>query len=408
MEESTILCPHCQAQNPAQNSYCQACGKQIVALTANTVSVAPPVSDFTAQAAKPVVSNVQAAAPQVSAPPVISAPPYQSQTFSVQPPSSMPSAPAQPPPPFQTPPQAPVQSGFTPSYPPQSLPPQAPPPVQGLPPQGYPPQMPPPQGGYPPQNYPPQGAQALPPQGYPPQIPPQNYPPQGTPPQGYPAQGPQGMPPQQPMTYYAPPRPAPVLAVPSLENFGARSEDWAELIPAQAEKAAEVGEAFVEEFKGREIPGVTLEQMEFSAGPVKKAYQVIRSPYATVAVHVGPAGKDLSVRWSLHPRREPKWMMLGFLAGIACGISFLTALTSLGNFGYFFFGWIFGTFNWLMPVAILALIAGYVWKGSLWYFFMEAPGEMAEDEMTALTMAVHQSLVAALEKAGIETDGLML
>jgi hypothetical protein len=210
------------------------------------------------------------------------------------------------------------------------------------------------------------------------------------------------------VTYYAPPRPAPVPLAPSLENFGARSEDWAELIPGQAEKAVEVLDAFVEEFKSREIPGVTLEKTEFSAGPVKKAYQVIHSPFATVAVHVGPAGKDLSVGWSLHPRREPKWMMLGFLAAVACGASFLTSLVSLGNFGYFFFGWIFGTLNWLMPVAILAVIAGYVWKGSFWYFFMEAPGEMDTDEMAALTMAVHQSLVAALEKAGIDTDDLML
>jgi hypothetical protein len=39
---------------------------------------------------------------------------------------------------------------------------------------------------------------------------------------------------------------------------------------------------------------------------------------------------------------------------------------------------------------------------------MEAPGEMATDEMAALTMTVHQSMVAALEKAGIDTDDLIL
>ena len=72
--------------------------------------------------------------------------------------------------------------------------------------------------------------------------------------------------------------------------------------------------------------------------------------------------------------------MLGILAAIAFGISFLTSLGLVSSFGVFFVNWMFGTFRWLFDVATLAIIAGYVWKGDFWYFFMTAPGELAKDD----------------------------
>ncbi|MDO8971969.1 MAG: hypothetical protein Q7U74_14840, partial [Saprospiraceae bacterium] len=85
---------------------------------------------------------------------------------------------------------------------------------------------------------------------------------------------------------------------------------------------------------------------------------------------------------------------------------FLTSLGTIGNFGYFFVSWVFGTFRWLMDVAFLALIAGYVWKGSFWYFFMDSPNEIARETLMALKLAVQQSLLAAAEKAGIDTKNI--
>jgi hypothetical protein len=237
----------------------------------------------------------------------------------------------------------------------------------------------------PPQSFPPPGYQGQP------------YQPQEVPPQGYPQQG---MPPQQ--GYYPPPLPS----AHSLDGLGVRVDHWAGLIPGGAEKCTEVEENIATELKAREFPMVNVERAEFGDGMVKKAYQVVRGPAGSVAVHTSAMGKDLLISWSTHVRRSPNWPMIAILAAIAFGISFLTSLGGIGNFGYFLVNWIFGTFNWLLPVTLLALIAGYVWKGNLWYFFMTGPSEMAKDELVALAMSVHNSLMSAAQKAGLEVDQL--
>lgn len=250
---------------------------------------------------------------------------------------------------------------------------------------------------------PPADPQSLPPEGFPPQeMPPQGYPQQEMPPPGYPMQSP----PPPPAYYAPPPPPPPIPAVPTLERLGARKDGWADLISGEAEKAGEVEEAFVAEMKAREIPQVTIEKVEFASGNSLKTYQVVRSPSGTVAVQVGSAGKDLVVSWSLYTRHVLNLPMLGILAAIAFGVSFLTSLGAVYNFGIFFVSWVFGTFRWLLDAAVLALIAGYVWKGSFWFFFLDTPGEIAKDELAALTMAVHYSLQAAVEKSGLDAARL--
>jgi len=150
---------------------------------------------------------------------------------------------------------------------------------------------------------------------------------------------------------------------------------------------------------------VLVEKVEFASQYNKKNYLVVRKPGGVVAVQINPSGSDLSLSWSLYTRHVPNWRMIAILVAIAFVISFLNALGTF-SFGVFFVNWVFGTFNWLMPVAILALIGGYVWKGSLWYFFLENPGDTADDDLTALTLAVHQSIHSAVEKAGMDAGTL--
>jgi hypothetical protein len=276
-------------------------------------------------------------------------------------------------------------------------------PPQGYPTQAYPPQnMPmqgnyPPQGGYQPQGYPP--PQAMPPQG--------GYPAQGMPQQGYPQQGygQQTMPPQQ--AYYPPA--APVLPrAQGVERLGVRADGWMDLVAGEASKAAEIEKAFVEELKAREIPTVNVDRMEFNVGFNKKAYQVVHHPAGAVAVNLEAAGKDLVCSWALYVPQTPNWMMLGILAGIAFGVSFLSSFQSLGGFGFgnFFLQWIFGTFGWLWQVAALALLAGQVWKGSWLYFFVVNPPDSNKEALAALVLAVHQCLLTAVEKSGINSSQL--
>ena len=330
MEQSSIICPHCQTLNPARNLYCQSCGKTLV----QAASVAPNLEGTNAN------------------------------------PTAL-SRPVDPQPPF------PLSD-----YPAvgQSMPPQGQPvPSQGIPPQGMP------QPGYPPQGMPPQGMPPQPPQGY----------------------SPQGMPPQQ--GYYPPPPPPPAPrppAAPVLEHLGVRVEGWADLITGAGDQAQEVQHAFVESFNARQLPMVRLEPIDFSSGGMKKPYWVVRTQTESTTVQIEAKGKDLFLGWSQYVKRTLNWQMIGILAAIAFGVSFLTSLSLIGSFGFFILNWFFGTFNWLLPVVVIALIVGYVWKGSFWYFFLQEPGEMMKADRTALMLAVHQSLSSACEKAGLDSEAL--
>ena len=230
----------------------------------------------------------------------------------------------------------------------------------------------------------------------------QGSPPPGGPPQGY---RPQEMPPQQPAYYPAAPPPPPAPAAPTVESLGAWKDGWADLIAGEASKAEDVEKDFVENIKKRNIPMVMVEKVELASKFNKANYLLVRKPNGVVAVQINPCGNDLSLSWSLYTKHVPNWRMLAILAGIAFVVSFLNALGTF-NFGIFFVNWVFGTFGWLMPVAILALIGGYVWKGSFWYFFLENPGDIANDELTALMLAVHQAIQSAVDNAGLDSGAL--
>jgi hypothetical protein len=233
------------------------------------------------------------------------------------------------------------------------------------------------------------------------------------------SQMPPAAPPQQPQPYqvgpmpqqqplYPPPPMMPPAApsAPVLEKLGVRKAEWHAIAGGAADKARQVQDLFADELRGRAIPLVTVDRAEFSSGLSRKAYQLVRHPAGSVVVSAEAVGRDLSLSWAMYVPQTPKIKMLGILAGVAFVVSFLTSLNVVGNFGYFFVDWVFGTFRWLMEVAVLAIIGGYVWKGSFWYFFVETPDEIARENLTALKLSVSQSLTSAAARAGIEISQL--
>ena len=247
MNQQTIICSNCKTPNPAQNLYCQSCGRPLIPVS--PLPPAPAPADLTVPVA--------------------------------------PAASAQPP-------QAPTGAPETPSaagpyYPPAQTPPQTYGAPQGYPTAGQQPGYPPPQSPYPQQGYTPQ-QQA-------PYAPPA---------------GPQG-------GYYQAPRPQ-VAAGPKLEQLGARVDGWADVIAGAAEKAEDVEKSFVEQLTERKPDGARLAQVEYSAGPAKRAYQVYSTAAGAVAVYVGALGKDLMVSWDLYVMQKPRWLMIGILGALVTNL----------------------------------------------------------------------------------------
>lgn len=186
------------------------------------------------------------------------------------------------------------------------------------------------------------------------------------------------------------------------ETFNVHADGWSELVAGEGEKAAEIEQGFVDELTGRGLTNVDLERVEVTTGLQQRAYQVARHRAGSVTFYASAAGKDLMLGWDLHVVQKPSWKRLGILALAAFILSFLVNLAVGYSLVYFVGHWIFDTFNWAFPVAILGLIAGKVIKGDLWYMFVEKPEEAALQELSALAMAVHQCLLAAVMKAGLD------
>lgn len=267
--------------------------------------------------------------------------------------------------------------------------PQAAPPLPGPTPL-YPPsqEMPP----YPPATASPQGyaPQDVPPQGYPQGMPSQGYVPQGAP-QGYAA----------PPAFYPPPAPIQPPAS-QLEKLGAWVDGWADLVVGEAEKASSVEEAFVEALQGHKLQQVTVDRIEVASRAGMNPYRIVRSPWGSVSFYSRASGADLALGWSFYVTRRPRWMTILILVGVAFGLSFLTSLPSVANFGYFILAWIFGTFGHLLTACVLGFIAGYILKGSIWHLFVQGPSEAELDEATALTLAIQKSVCEAVTKAGLD------
>jgi hypothetical protein len=343
MDQQTIICSNCKTPNPARNLYCQSCGKPLIA-----ASIYPTASDVT----QPVPSQ-----PTEPAPADLVYPPPQAQ------PEYIPPAPQ--PPPFTPPPQEP------PAYTPPTFQPQYSPPPETS-------------------SAPVYSQQLVPPAGQP-VVPPAYVAPA----------------PAQPDFFQkTQARAGNFVNAMKKETFSVHTDGWNDLVADEGEKAAEIEQSFVELLNGRGLTYVEVSRVEVTSGLQQRVYQVARHPAGSVAVYTNAAGSDLMLGWDLSIVQKPSWKRMGILVLAALLLNFLVLLGDGYPFIYFLGHLIFGTFGYLFTVAILGLVAGMVLKGDLWYMFIERPDAAARQELSALTMAVHQCLAAAVKKAGLDETGL--
>lgn len=240
-------------------------------------------------------------------------------------------------------------------------------------------------------------AQPVPPQGYAPQG---NGAPMGYAPQGMPQQQPGQMPPP---AYYAqqPMPPQPVMSMPKPEARGVQLDQWDDLLEGAGAKAADVEKAFVEEVKRRNLPGVIVTRSDAGMG---RSLQMVQSYAGNVATYIGSFGPDLQLSMSLYIRRKANMTNIFIMVGVAFAVSLLTSFTSLvyGNAASFLLNWIFGVFNWVLPIIVVALVYGQIFHGNLWKLFVKDPGPLAEEDARALATVAEECMEAALEKAGVE------
>jgi hypothetical protein len=191
-----------------------------------------------------------------------------------------------------------------------------------------------------------------------------------------------------------------------IDSLGTRLDGWADIIPNAASKAADVRGYFETELNNCDFPQTNIIRAELTPGGLtgqRRPYVLIQSyTGATMAVFISEFGKGLYMAWELFVRPVIQWQTLGIMAGVAFFLALLPQLN--GNLSLF--GLLFGTAGWLITICIGAAIAGRVMRNSIWAFFIQEINLFGADDVTAVMLATHKSLLTALDCAGVESTQL--
>jgi len=224
---------------------------------------------------------------------------------------------------------------------------------------------------------------------------------------------------QTPPTPWADPSPAqPIQYQPSqashlgtypIDKLGFRLDGWASLIADAADKSEAVQSAFSAELQRRQMPHVSHPRTDLTPGGLmgkRRLYQLSQSyTGATMAAYIGAFGCDLFVVWDLYRRLIIKWRNIAIMAGAAAILAIFPAYNSSFGGNDFSFSIWFATFlGWSGLIGIGALILGAVLRGSRKVFFIEEIDAFAADDITAMMLAVHQSLQCAIVEARLDAS----
>lgn len=200
----------------------------------------------------------------------------------------------------------------------------------------------------------------------------------------------------------------PAAAVPgvSLDRVGAYIDGWADLIENQGGKAERVRAEVVAILRQR-YPEKPVEVVNGSviigAKRAARPYALTRTPPgATATIYVGERGQDLYVSW-----RAFRGTVFNRLIYVVLGAAVLLTLILLQQLGNFF----------LALVAFILLAGALFWlltkyseavKGSAMAIFYVEASLFDQEDMVATNLAVHKSLLQALDKIGIDPKELRL
>ena len=252
-----------------------------------------------------------------------------------------------------------------------------------------------------------------------------------------------------------------------LDKLGQRIDGWADLVDDQAGQAANIRQRLIQRLQRRNMPQIALSHKDVTLGGLvgeSRPYQIsLHRVGTTVAVYVGEFGTDLYVAWDVFVRLVWKWstiiillltpLLLSLLRylllsmdlyglfaqvflpilllfGIVGAASFLIrqsfwafyadwvvwVVATLASFGgpflfgeffYFFYRFDIDTLLGVVGVfvlsAVLLALIGLITQRSAWAYFRQEYNHFRADDIAAMTLAVHKSILETLDEVGINT-----
>lgn len=195
----------------------------------------------------------------------------------------------------------------------------------------------------------------------------------------------------------------------SIGSLGERLDGWADLIEEAGDKFEAVVSAFQQHLLSRQVPEVEHEAATLTTGGMfskQRPFQLtLTRTGATMAVYIGKFGRDLYVSWELFIR--PLWndtVIVGIIcAAILLGLMFSTSRNPFtGHTEFSFVNWIIATIVLSLCFAVLVAMAGSAVKHNPLGFLIKELDAFDADDIGATMLAVHKSLLHAIDSTGID------
>lgn len=210
-------------------------------------------------------------------------------------------------------------------------------------------------------------------------------------------------------------------------ELGLRIDGWADLVDGAGERANDALLHVADIIAKKGNPLLSCQRVAFSTGlssPRERPFLLMKlESGAAITVHVGAVGKDLYASWNLYVRPVINWKVLGLMAGVAVGVNALLVLASLmAGFSMAARSFIAG--SWVMlgsfmggllsfgiTLALFFALAGILSRivlGNALAFAFKELTPLDYDDIAAMALAVHHSMLRALDHAGVDIEVLRL
>lgn len=195
----------------------------------------------------------------------------------------------------------------------------------------------------------------------------------------------------------------------NINKLGVFLDGWADLAEGKGDKAEKVRQDILKQLESREMPEVetTSQKGYVDVTKGRREYIIVSTfPGATTAIYITQHGKDLYASWRsfMRPVINLNLMIILIVVAFVWGLVAGASNPSSGAAVLLLGGWAVG----FIGLCILVGIAGYVMKQNVLAFFFIEPNHFDGDDVMAMNLSVHYSVLRALDKAGIDSAKLRL
>jgi hypothetical protein len=137
------------------------------------------------------------------------------------------------------------------------------------------------------------------------------------------------------------------------------------------------------------------------------------APGATTAINISKHGKDLFAAWRTFYRPVLNQGVILVTLGICVFLGLISGGYRPGGMfdsspSFSFGSWISSTILFVILAAVTLGLGGRIFKGSFLAFFFVEPNLFDADDITAMSLSAHKSILRGLDNAGIDVSKLRL